>query len=53
MKTELKINKAMGLGIPGCSNGETSLLTGKVFYINENSAIYVQDVCNVQNPTLF
>lgn len=53
MKTELKINKTMGLGIPVCSNGETSLLTGKVFYINENSAIYVQNVCNVQNPTLF
>ena len=53
MKTEMKINKTMGLGIPVCSNGETSLLTGKVFYINENSAIYVQNVCNVQNPTLF
>jgi hypothetical protein len=53
MNTDLKINKTKGLSIPVCSNGETSLLTGKVFYINENSAIYVQDVCNVQNQTLF
>lgn len=53
MNTELKINKTMGLAIPVCSNGEISLLAGKVFYINENSAIYVQNVCNVQNPTLF
>ena len=50
---EIKINRIMNVGRPVFSNGELKFDTGKTFYINQCSAIYVQDVCEQQNSTLF
>ena len=50
---ELKINNILNVVRPTFTNGEMSFITGKTFYINERSAIYVQDVCEQQNSTLF
>ena len=50
---ELKINRTMNVARPTFSNGECDFIRGKTFYINKYSAIYVQDVCEQQNSTLF
>ena len=50
---EIKINRTMNVARPVFSNGELKFDTGKTFYINKCSAIYVQDVCEQQNSTLF
>lgn len=50
---ELKLNRTMMVTYPVFSNGELKFITGKIFYINECSAIYVQDVCEQQNSSLF
>ena len=50
---ELKINRTMNVARPTFSNGECDFIRGKTFFINKYSAIYVQDVCEQQNSTLF
>lgn len=50
---ELKINRTMVVGRPVFPSDKCEFIYGKTFYINENSAIYVQDVCEQQNSTLF
>ena len=49
---EIKINRKVDIVIP-VFNGLLSFVRGQVFYINENLAIYVQDLDGKQNPKLF